>query len=97
MKRKFSKSALVDLLNEDSTDLEIVEDTIQDTSRWSIRYLLVFKEIASNKFYSVGYSRGATEYQDEGPFEFDPEEIECYEVEPTEVMITKFTLVKGPV
>ena len=49
----FSKEILVDLLyNEyDETKFEILENEIQDSSRWSIHYNLIFKVLETGKIY----------------------------------------------
>jgi hypothetical protein len=42
----------------------------------------IFKHIASEKFYRLCWSVGATEQQDEQPFEYDePEPVEVEQVE----------------
>lgn len=79
---KFKKQWLQDLVWDDVDDGEIVLNEITDTSRWSVHYDLVFK--FGDKFYRTHYSRGATENQDESPFEWEPDEIDCEEVFPTE-------------
>jgi hypothetical protein len=72
---KFKKDELIKLVDGDSTELKLIEDKIIDRSRWSIDYELVFEY--DGLLYRTYYSMGATEEQDEGPFEFSPEEIEC--------------------
>lgn len=69
----------------------VVEDTIIGKSRWSIQHVMVFKR--DGRFYRAYYSVGATENQDEGPFEYD-DVVSCGEVTPVEVMTTKYQLVK---
>ena len=54
-----------------------LEENIIDTSRWSIHYEIIFEY--DNKFYKTYYSQGATECQDESPWEYE-EEVECTEV-----------------
>ncbi len=76
----FKKSWLQELLWDEIESGEVVVDEITDTSRWSIHHRLVFK--FQNKLYSTLYSTGATEQQCESPFEYDPDLIECVEVEP---------------
>lgn len=83
---KFKKT---DLLNE---VFEEVYNNIIDHSRWSIGYEKVFKY--EGKFYITYYSRGATEYQDEAPYEYDGEEIECVEVVPVEKVVTVYEVKK---
>lgn len=63
-----------------------VEDEIVDTSRWSVIHYLVFRDPESGNYYATTYSVGATEQQDEAPFEFDPDEIKCQQVEKKEVI-----------
>jgi len=82
---KFPKKFLQALLYNDHKetewpDAEIVQDIITSTSRWSIYHEMVFT--VNGKFYIIDYSIGATEHQDESPFEYEPEEIECEEVVP---------------
>lgn len=72
---KFSKEFLLEELEEDP-----VLEEIFDKRRWSIVYRRVFK--FEGRFYETMYSIGATESQDEHPYEYDPDEIECKEVYP---------------
>ena len=92
----FSKETLVDLVYDehDETKFEILENEIQDSSRWSIHYNLIFKVLETGKIYETGYSVGATESQDESPFEYEGDEIEVTEVEPYEVTVIKYKAVK---
>ena len=86
--RKFKKDIILELLDYDidekfETDegeiyIKLVDD-IFDKSRWSILSTLVFS--FEGKLYSTPYSTGATEYQDERPFQYDKDFIQCYEVE----------------
>ena len=86
--RTFKRDWMIDVLNGDTEDTEVILDKIYDTSRWSIRSELVFK--FENKFYHTCYSRGATEQQDESPWEYDGEDIECSEVKPVEVITVEY-------
>ena len=79
---EFKKELLHDLVWDDSDALETVLDEIVDTSRWSVHHKLVFA--FGGKFFRTHYSVGATEQQDERPFEYDPDMIECEEVFPHE-------------
>jgi len=85
---KFPKQLLCDLIYDETDEAELIETEFVEVSRWSIHYRLVFK--IDNKFYSAPYSKGATESQDESPFEYDPEEIECEEVFPQVRTITVY-------
>jgi len=82
---KFKKEFLQALLYEDISkddmeedEIEIKEKKLIDTSRWSTIHSLVFS--FRRKFYQTRYSRGATEQQDESPFEYADDQIECKEV-----------------
>lgn len=75
----FKKEDLQELVSEGEFDgLEVVIDEIEDRNRWSVQYRLVFRY--KDKFYQTYYTTGATEYQDQAPFEDDGEEIKCKEV-----------------
>lgn len=90
---KFKKEDLQDLLWEDCDERwSIIEDEIIENSRWSILHGLIFAY--DGTLYETSYSVGATENQDESPFEYDDDEIECHEVEPYEVTVTKYRKVK---
>ncbi len=88
--RLFDKDLMYDIMDDCAEDFEVLQDEITDNSRWSIHHYMVFKELSSGKCYGVNYSRGATEYQDESPFEHDGPDIECQEVEPVEVTTIQF-------
>lgn len=62
---------------------DALEDTIIDNSRWSIHHKIIFKY--EDKFYEAYYSVGATESQDEGPWDYE-DEVDCTEVKQVEVM-----------
>lgn len=55
---------------------EIISDEITDHSRWSVSHTLIWKR-NNHEVYSCYYSIGATEYQDESPWEYE-KEVECY-------------------
>lgn len=78
---RISKEDLVEnhgLPYEGFDGVEVVENKITGTSRWSIHYKVVFKW-TDGKFYSAKYRTGATESQDEQPWEYD-DKVECTEV-----------------
>lgn len=84
----FKKEDLRSLVGgEDCDGLEVVSDTLIDVGRWSLHYALVLKEKATGKFYATNYQRGATESQDEAPFEYDADLIKCTEVRPVEKVV----------
>lgn len=74
---------------------EILVNKVAEVTRWSIRYDLVFKY--KGKYYSSYYAEGATEQQDEQPWEYDePSVVEVKPVEET-VTITKYVGVEKDV
>ena len=60
----------------------VIKNEIVDTSRWSIHHELVIQNKENLKFFKGYYSVGATESQDESPWEYT--EPEFNEVEPVE-------------
>ena len=87
---KFKKSVLQQLAYEDydPNEFEIISTKICGNDRWSISHEQVFKY--KGKFYKTHYSVGATEMQDEQPYEYDSDEIELKEVFPVEKTIIDF-------
>lgn len=75
---KFLKQDLLSILDRDENVGKIIKDELVGRSRWSVQYELIFEK--DGKFYSTVYSTGASETQDESPWEYDEEEIECTEV-----------------
>lgn len=86
-KRTFDKNFLVDELDLPWNDDIIKVQEIIDTTRWSIVYDLVFE--FEGKDYRTSYSVGATESQDERPWEYQ-DEVECTEVVPQEIVVTRW-------
>jgi len=79
MKKKFKSSYLKDLgLPNECLQGVIHENEITDSSRWSLGYRVVFSFPDQNDgtAWEAFYSAGATEYQDESPWEYD-DEVEC--------------------
>ncbi len=90
MKRIFTKELLIDELELPYNRGIVESDEPIDTSRWSISHELVFKY--EGKFYMTYYSVGATECQDESPWEFE-ESVDCFEVELKEVVVKKWVTI----
>ncbi|MEH7552848.1 hypothetical protein [Bacillus altitudinis] len=84
MKILLDRNYLVDHLG---LPLNAVLKEIVETSRWSIHYRIVFAY--QDKFYETTYKEGATELQEESPWEYD-DQVECFEVELKEVMVKKW-------
>ena len=74
MTKNFSKDFLIDLLNRD----KFIYEEITGRTRWSILYWSVFEH--DGEYWAVEYSDGATELQDERPWEYDGNEITCSKV-----------------
>lgn len=73
-------------------EAEVIENKIISVGRWDIHYEIVFK--TNSKYYRSYYSIGATENQDNQPYEYDGNEIECEEVVPYEETVVRFKKVK---
>ena len=67
---------------------DTVYDRIIGHRRWSLDYERVFAY--EGRFYLTVYSVGATERQEERPYEYEGNEIECVEVFPREKTITVY-------
>ncbi len=76
VRRLFSKEQMLEILNDDVG--EVVRDEIVGKTRWSLTHELIFA--LDGKLYKTLYNVGATETQDEGPWEYD-KEVWCTEVE----------------
>lgn len=89
---KFPKQVLKELLYgelPEEVGLTVVRDQLYDSSIWSLHYEFIFRT-KQDKYYRTYYSKGATESQDESPFEYDEDMIECEEVKPVEKMIIDY-------
>lgn len=75
------KQTMLDILE---TPGAIVQDRIINNSRWSIIHEIVF--FHDGKFYRSTYSVGATEIQDERPWEYT-DEVDCVEVHQVEKLV----------
>lgn len=84
MKIELEKSFMV---NELDLPEAAILDEIVGNSRWSIHHRIIFPY--QGKFWETYYSVGATELQDESPWEYE-EKVECIEVELKEVKVKKW-------
>ena len=91
---KYKKEELQRMAWDDSSLLTKVEDNIVDNSRWSIIHDVVFRDNKTGKHYGSGYSVGATESQDESPYKYDAEEIDCQELVQKEVTMKRWVIVE---
>lgn len=74
-------------------NLEVVHSKMIDTSRWSHVYERVYKDLDTGKYWRTSYSVGATECQDEHPYENDGDTVEFTEVVPRETIKIKYVAV----
>lgn len=88
MKKKFSKKYLTEELN---LPLSALEDDIIDTSRWSINHEIIFED--NGKYWKTWYSVGATEEQEERPWDYE-DEVKCTEVEKKIVQVERWVEVE---
>jgi hypothetical protein len=59
------------LINGELEGWETMQTRYTDHKRWSVCYSGIFKHLASDNYYRVDWQKGATEYQDEEPFDHD--------------------------
>ena len=80
-----SREEMLDILW-GSTDI-ILSDKVVDHARWSVVHTLIFKY--DDKIYRTVYCVGATEYQEESPWECEGI-VTCTEVEAVKETITVY-------
>lgn len=80
-------------LNDEGKQYTVKVNKIVGNTRWATEHELVFE--ADGRFYETSYRRGATEYQDEAPFEYEGDMIECREVIPVEVVAIEYVSATG--
>lgn len=93
----FSKEALLDIVDAGAgnkyNDLTVVTNpAFVERRRWTITYVQVFSY--EGKYYQMTYSEGSTEMQDEKPFEYEGDFIECPEVKPVEKTVLVYERIK---
>lgn len=91
--KKFSRDYLTEELglpnDPDTNKVTILSDEITGHRRWSVDHTLIFRlaDQPIGEAWRTGYSVGATESQDEGPWEHYGEEIAAVLVRETEKTI----------
>ena len=85
IKKVFSKDYLMNELGLPYGNT--IVNKIISTTRWSVVHEIVFED--NGKFYQTAYFEGATELQDERPWEYE-DEVECIEVELCEVKVKQW-------
>lgn len=87
---KFKKDFLVDELGLPDNPSIVQECTLVDSDRWTLQYEIIFEH--EGKFYRTYYRVGATEYQDEQPWEYE-NEVDCDEVRQVERLVKVWEVV----
>lgn len=64
-----------------------IEDNVIGNDRWSVHHCIIFEY--NGKYYRAYYSEGATELQDECPWEYE-DVVSCEEVELREVSVKQW-------
>ena len=73
-----------DIVNGEDSNFITIEDRIVGTRRWSVVYEIVVQRKTDGKYFKDGYRRGATESQDESPYEYsEPNFTEVFPVTKT--------------
>lgn len=83
---KFSKEFLQDM------EGETLSEKVIDTRRWVIVYERIFE--FEGKVYQTIYEVGATEQQDQAPYEYEENEIECPEFEAIKKTVIVYRKIK---
>lgn len=100
MKMTFKRDDLLDmgLPHHAPEGGRIISDEVIETTRWSIVYALIvhFPDQAEDEAWEMVYSVGATECQDESPWQ-DEEEVEATLVKEREVLVKKWLPVEDEV
>ena len=86
---KFPRKRALSILYRGDDAYKIVRNTLEDSTRWSLCYDLVIQNTADSRFWNAGYRQGATESQDEGPWEGDTE-VTFTEVFPVEKVVIEY-------
>lgn len=81
---QFTREFLTKDLGLPYRDEIIAYDEIVGHSRWAVQHELIFAH--DGKFYRTHYQRGATESQDDRPWEYEPT-VECEEVHQVEKLV----------
>ena len=77
------------LWNESNQDFEYLQHEFVQHTRWALIFAVTFRDKITEKFYVATYQIPATEQQDCDPW-FGADEVECIEVEPYEVTVTRY-------
>lgn len=67
---KFDSEQGQAIVDGDTDEFETVSDEIIDHTRWSVVHEIIVKRKSDGLFFVSSYSVGATESQDEAPYEY---------------------------
>ena len=90
----FDKQELQEVLYGDSDVVKLISNKYIESTRWSKINELIFE--FEGRLYSVTYSYGATEQQEEMPFQYEDDFVECVEVEAVEKIIVDYRYKEYP-
>lgn len=68
---RFTRDEARDIVRDDHEDFEVIEKELYDKSRWALHYDVIVKRISDDTLWNSYYSVGATEQQDQVPYEYD--------------------------
>ena len=85
-----SEEAADIVYNDSSKDghIKVIEDRITSHSRWSVQHRVVLYHIPTDTYWQSHYSVGATEYQDESPWQHYSPKFK--QVWPYQVTVTQY-------
>jgi hypothetical protein len=89
----FTPNIARDIVDQCHPDFKTVSSTIVNTGRWSIHYEDIVCHLPTGKHYLAEYQVGATEIQDERPFEYHDGDVTFQEVVEKEILVKKWVLV----
>lgn len=76
-----------EIVSRDHRGYEVVSEETTGNSRWSIHRKIIVKRISDGLFFESNYSEGATEMQDEAPYEYgDADFNQVFPVEKTVIV-----------
>lgn len=69
-KLQLTKEQGRDIIYGDNPNFEIIETNLVDHGRWTLTYEIVVQRKSDGKYFKDYYQKGATESQDESPYEY---------------------------
>lgn len=83
-KLTLTKEQALDIIGGDNKDFVEIQNEIVEHKRWSVVHEIVVKRKSDGKYFMDTYQTGATESQDEWPYEYaDPDFTEVFPVTKT--------------